>query len=287
MKKILIIIATISLFLSIFITTIKAQSTDENKLDELNNQLGVIKFITGVDQSLDCGFASSKKYNRCCYDKNIDLDISNPDTSNTTIDPSSINNNQENKIPDFFVNLLKNTQQNIKLKVLPFLLKILGVDAFSVDFKLHPNNTINPCFEGIPSTHLYNDPSCVCLPQKNQTEKLCQSYLAHNQKEYDLCVQCAKNKLGIWTAIGCVDGDLNKFISNFILNIAIGIAGGIALLCILYAALQIQSSQGNTEKIKKAQELLVSCITGLIMIIFSIFILKLIGVNILRIPGLG
>jgi hypothetical protein len=281
MKKILIIISILSLFLSIFITSIKAQSTDENKLDELNNQLGVIKFITGVDQSLDCGFASSEKYNRCCYDKNIDLDISNPDRLNN-FDTSSISNNNDNGPISW-----EYIKQTIKLKIWPSLLKILGLDALGVDFKLHPNNTINPCFEGIPSTDFYNDPSCICLPQENQTEKLCQSYLAHNQKEYDLCVQCAKNKQGIWTAIGCVDGDLNKFISNFILNIAIGIAGGIALLCILYAAFQIQSSQGNTEKIKKAQELLVSCITGLIMIIFSIFILKLIGVNILRIPGLG
>ena len=39
------------------------------------------------------------------------------------------------------------------------------------------------------------------------------------------------------------------------------------------------------EKIKKAQDLLTSCIMGLMLIIFAVFILRLVGVNILRIPG--
>jgi len=47
----------------------------------------------------------------------------------------------------------------------------------------------------------------------------------------------------------------------------------------------MQSSQGNPEKLKKAQEMITSCIMGLMLIIFSVFILKLIGVNILKIPG--
>ena len=37
--------------------------------------------------------------------------------------------------------------------------------------------------------------------------------------------------------------------------------------------------------LKKAQELITSCIMGLMLIIFSIFILRLIGVDILKIPG--
>jgi len=65
----------------------------------------------------------------------------------------------------------------------------------------------------------------------------------------------------------------------------IGLAGLIALLCIIYAAFMIQISSGNPERIKKAQELLTSCIMGLMLIIFSVFILRLIGVDILKIPG--
>jgi len=47
----------------------------------------------------------------------------------------------------------------------------------------------------------------------------------------------------------------------------------------------MQSSQGNPEKLKKSQDMITSCIMGLMLIIFSIFILKLIGVDILKIPG--
>ena len=58
-------------------------------------------------------------------------------------------------------------------------------------------------------------------------------------------------------------------------------------MCIIYSAYLIQFSRGNPERIKKAREYLTSCIMGLLLIIFSIFILRLIGVDILRIPGFG
>jgi hypothetical protein len=99
------------------------------------------------------------------------------------------------------------------------------------------------------------------------------------------CIRGASGTVGIWTSIGCISSDLKGFISQTLLSWGIGLAGIIALLCIIYSAFQMQTSQGNPEKIKKAQELLTSCIMGLMLIIFSIFILKLIGVNILKIPG--
>lgn len=89
---------------------------------------------------------------------------------------------------------------------------------------------------------------------------------------------------GINTAIGCIPifNDTNLFI-GFILRWAIGIGGGITFLLIIYAAFMIITSQGNPERLKAGQELLTSAIAGLIMLIFSIFILRVIGVNILGI----
>lgn len=89
---------------------------------------------------------------------------------------------------------------------------------------------------------------------------------------------------GINTAIGCIPiGDTNAFI-GFILRWAIGIGGGIAFLLILYAGFMIMSSSGNPERLKAGQELMTSAIAGIIMLIFSVFILRVIGVDIL---GLG
>lgn len=91
---------------------------------------------------------------------------------------------------------------------------------------------------------------------------------------------------GVNTAIGCVPiNDSNEFI-GFILGWAVGIGGGIAFLLIIAASFMIITSSGNPERLKAGQELLTSAIMGLIMIIFSIFVLELIGVQILNIPGL-
>lgn len=88
---------------------------------------------------------------------------------------------------------------------------------------------------------------------------------------------------GIDTAIGCIPiGSSTQFMS-FILGWAIGIGGGIAFLLIIYASFMIMSSRGNPERLKAGQELLTSAIAGIIMIIFSVFILRVIGVNILGI----
>lgn len=89
---------------------------------------------------------------------------------------------------------------------------------------------------------------------------------------------------GIQTALGCISTDPSKFIGS-LLTIGIGLAGGIAFLLILFGGFQILTSAGNPEQLNAGKELVSSAIAGLLLIIFSIFILKVIGVNILGIPG--
>jgi len=93
---------------------------------------------------------------------------------------------------------------------------------------------------------------------------------------------------GINTAIGCIPvmGTIEVFL-GWILKWAIGIGGGIAFLLIVYAGFMIMTSQGNPERLQAGKELMTSAISGLILLIFSIFILRVIGVDILQIPGFG
>ncbi len=149
--------------------------------------------------------------------------------------------------------------------------------------------TQTPCVYGEASTTDISDPHCKCVLKTTPTPmasltKLCATYLKGN--ELTACNNCA-NGGGLWTGIGCVPLNLGSFVTDFLLNIGIGFAGIIALLCIIFASFRFQTSRGNPEAIKKAQEMLTSCIIGLMLIIFSVFILRLIGVDILRIPGFG
>lgn len=98
--------------------------------------------------------------------------------------------------------------------------------------------------------------------------------------------KCFINKVeGIPTAIGCIPtGNLNEF-ANWFLRWAIGIGGGIAFLLIIWSGFQIMTSSGNPERLKAGKEQLTAAVTGLLFLIFSVFLLRLIGVEILRIPG--
>lgn len=93
---------------------------------------------------------------------------------------------------------------------------------------------------------------------------------------------------------GCDDGEIQTAIGPInvcspqdfvasILKLAIGIGGGIAMLLIIFGGIQILTSAGNPEKVKAGKELITSAIAGLLLIVFSVFILRIIGVEILDI----
>lgn len=95
-------------------------------------------------------------------------------------------------------------------------------------------------------------------------------------------VDCSGKK-GIETAIGCIPlEDTNSFV-KFLLGWGMGIGGGIAFLLIVLAGFQIITSSGDPKKLQAGKELLTSAIAGLLLIIFSVFILRLIGADILGI----
>jgi hypothetical protein len=89
----------------------------------------------------------------------------------------------------------------------------------------------------------------------------------------------------IYTAIGCIPvEDLQSF-ASFVLSWSIMVAGGITFILIIYAGYLYITSGGNPKKIQAAKELIFAALSGILLLIFSIFALRLIGVDILRIPG--
>jgi hypothetical protein len=91
---------------------------------------------------------------------------------------------------------------------------------------------------------------------------------------------------GIDTAIGCIPIENSSGLLGFILRWAIGIGGGIAFILIIISGFMIMTASGNPEKLQAGKELMTSAIMGLIMLIFSVFLLKIIGVDILGLSGI-
>ncbi|GMR03313.1 MAG: hypothetical protein BMS9Abin21_146 [Thermodesulfovibrionia bacterium] len=89
------------------------------------------------------------------------------------------------------------------------------------------------------------------------------------------------------TALGCIPVENTNDFTGFVLGLGIGIGGGIAFLLILVAGFQITTSAGDPKRLQAGRELLTAAIAGLLLLIFSAFILRIIGVNILGLPEFG
>lgn len=89
---------------------------------------------------------------------------------------------------------------------------------------------------------------------------------------------------GVATAIGCIPTEPQALVQS-LLKVILAASGGIALLMMAFGAIGMITSGGNAESLKNAQGRFTSAIIGLLFIIFAVFLLKVIGVDILAIPG--
>lgn len=111
----------------------------------------------------------------------------------------------------------------------------------------------------------------------NQTNNL------ENCNNDPTCEQCV-GQGGIWIAIGCVDPSPVGILTR-IVQTGIGVMGGVALVQLIYAGIMYQS--GVQERIAKARQSVMSTLIGLAVLVFSILILQVIGVNVLDITSAG
>lgn len=128
-----------------------------------------------------------------------------------------------------------------------------------------PNFTICPLLCPVLSCGGAGD--CRCITRASILPMLCDS------------------DTGIKSAIGCIPITETQRFTEFLLRWAMGIAGGIAILLIAYAGFMITTSAGNPQKLQAGKELLEAALMGLGLLIFGAFLLNLIGVQILKLPG--
>ena len=86
---------------------------------------------------------------------------------------------------------------------------------------------------------------------------------------------------GVNTAIGCLPTSINGVVSATI-RISLGVAGALAFIRIALALIRLITDGANPETVKNSHAAITSSIIGLLVIIFSVFILNLVGVQILN-----
>lgn len=104
-------------------------------------------------------------------------------------------------------------------------------------------------------------------------------------KATDLASSLA-GKGGIYTAIGCIPTEPKALVEGLLKYGTIA-AGAIAFILMLLGALGLITAEGNPEAIKHSQETFYSAIVGLLLIIFSVLLMQVIGVDILGLPEFG
>jgi hypothetical protein len=104
--------------------------------------------------------------------------------------------------------------------------------------------------------------------------------------EYMNCYTCIVDKNSSWTVFGCVPANAQDFVT-IILKLALGAGGGIAFLAMLFGGYVLLTSAGSFERIIEGKRILTYSAIGLLVIVFSVFILRLIGIEILGLPDFG
>ncbi|MEK7064265.1 MAG: hypothetical protein AAB973_01510 [Patescibacteria group bacterium] len=107
-----------------------------------------------------------------------------------------------------------------------------------------------------------------------------------NPDSFNYCSTGSGEK-GVNTALGCIsfDAESGGFVRS-LLGVIIGLGGGVALLLILYGVFIVTTSAGIPDKLNQGKEIISSAVAGLVFIILAIFLMNLIGVKILALPGL-
>lgn len=92
----------------------------------------------------------------------------------------------------------------------------------------------------------------------------------------------------MWTPIGCIGTETGQAggLVGTILKFVVSIAGGLAFFGFLAGGFMILTAQGDPLRITSGKNTVIGSIGALILILFSVFLLKFIGISVLGLPGM-
>jgi hypothetical protein len=141
------------------------------------------------------------------------------------------------------------------------------------------NNNI-PCRVG--TTTYYCGSATECTGLKNNLNKTSNSASGGGGPSVDPTGSCGQGSID--TALGCIPYETKGFTAALLTFLA-GTAGAVSLVIMLIATFQIMTGGDNAEQVKKGKELFTGAITGLLFIIFSVTLLRVIAGDIIKLPG--
>jgi hypothetical protein len=90
---------------------------------------------------------------------------------------------------------------------------------------------------------------------------------------------------GVMTALGCIQASSPKALAAALAGWGLSIGGGIFLLMLIYSGFTLVTASGDPKKVAAGREMLVSAITGIVLILITVVLLNFVGVNLLHLPG--
>lgn len=105
-------------------------------------------------------------------------------------------------------------------------------------------------------------------------------------KNYEQCKNCNAQPKHAWTQAGCVSTETGGFMQT-VINFVLPIAAGLAFLAILWGGFMIVTSQGDMLRVASGRNIIIGAIVALLLVLFSTFLLRLVGFDILGLPGFG
>lgn len=127
-------------------------------------------------------------------------------------------------------------------------------------------------------------PTQDCFPQNSKTLNVISDKkdggLGSGKNPCDIPDPNNPGKFLCPTAFGNIPTTPEGFVGQ-VLKIGIGLAGGLALILMVIGSIRVLTSSGDQQRLSAGRDMIVAAVVGLLFLIFSVLILRFIGINLL------